>query len=73
MTDEWLQHCINEARKTAASVGSMHALWDLIFDAEAILKGEQSLLPREIVEREFLRMQLCKEFHARGEKWIPDI
>ncbi len=41
---ERLQELIIVGRKVATPVGSMHSLWDVIFDAEALLKGKETLL-----------------------------
>ncbi|WP_024275986.1 hypothetical protein [Hyphomicrobium sp. 802] len=50
MTDEEILVAAKQLRAVAAPVGPAHGLWDLIFDAEAIARGEQSLLPRHVVE-----------------------
>ncbi|MBY0559840.1 hypothetical protein [Hyphomicrobium sp.] len=50
MTDEELRTATKCARAKASAVGPMHALWDVILDAEAILAGKQSLLSRKQVE-----------------------
>ena len=52
LTDDQLKAFIKEARKRAAPVGPLHALWDLIFDAEALLVGGQTLLSREQIEQQ---------------------
>lgn len=39
-----LRKAIAAARSRASAVGSMHALWDTIADAEAILAGKPTLL-----------------------------
>ena len=51
MTDRELIEAINAARQKAAKVGSMHAMWDVIFDAEAILCGKPATLSRVQVEK----------------------
>lgn len=51
MTDDQMRVAIKAAREVAQSVGPMHALWDTIFDAEAILAGRPSLLKRDDIER----------------------
>lgn len=38
-----LQSAIDGARRSASKVGPLHSLWDLIMDAEAHQKGEQTL------------------------------
>lgn len=54
MTDQQMRTLILQARAKAAPVGAMHALWDTIFDAEAILAGQPSLLSRDVVERQLI-------------------
>jgi len=51
-----LKAFIKAARKRAAPVGPGHALWDLIFDAEALLVGGQTLLSREQIEHQIRSM-----------------
>jgi hypothetical protein len=51
MTDEELRTAIERARKKASAVGPQHALWDVILDAEAILRGQRSVIDRQGVER----------------------
>src|SRR5262249_46608957 len=51
MTDDELRDRIQKARQIASSVGTQHALWDVIGDAEAILDGRQSFMKRDEVER----------------------
>jgi hypothetical protein len=50
MTDEEMQMLITKARRVAGYRGPGRAYWDMIFDAEALLRGERSLLSREIIE-----------------------
>jgi hypothetical protein len=52
LTDDELKAFIKAARQRAAPVGPGHALWDLIFDAEALLVGGQTLLGREQIEQQ---------------------
>ncbi len=47
-----LRQKIKEWRAIAEPVGSQHALWDQIFDAEALLVGRATFLP----ESEILAM-----------------
>jgi hypothetical protein len=56
MTDSELQALVIQARAKASAVGTQHALWDVIFDAEAHLQGatEKWLLPREKIEKQLL-------------------
>lgn len=52
MTDEQrekLRRKIKEWRAIAEPVGPQHALWDTIFDAEALLVGRVTLVPAEKV------------------------
>lgn len=45
----------------------MHAWWDFIFDAEAILTGKQSILSRTEVEQFFETEHLNNE-HEKGRE-----
>ena len=38
---------VSEWRERASFAGPQHSLWDLIFDAEALLDGKQTILPAE--------------------------
>jgi len=58
MTDDEFRECLRKARKIALRVGYMHAYWDVIFDAEAILTGQRSQFPRKVVEQQFREMAL---------------
>lgn len=40
---EELQNAISNARKRASKVGALHADWDVIFDAEALIAGKETL------------------------------
>jgi hypothetical protein len=51
MTDQELVDHINRARRKAATVGSMSAMWDVIIDAEAILYGKPTIMSRPEVEK----------------------
>lgn len=51
MTDDELRTAILAARRIAEPVGSMHGMWDAIFDAECHLEGKRAILPRHVVER----------------------
>jgi hypothetical protein len=51
MTDDELRGCIWRARMIAEAKGPRHAYWDMISDAEAILKGERSVRSRVAIER----------------------
>ena len=54
MTDDQLRDKIKKARSIVNSAAcSLHGLWDVIFDAEAILAGKPSILSREEVEAAF--------------------
>jgi hypothetical protein len=48
-------------RAIAARVGPQHAYWDLVFDAEAMLEGRETVLQRhEIVAAVEREMQLVQ-------------
>ena len=51
MTDERMREIAARMREAATKVGTMSALWDAVFDAEAILTGEVSWANRMTVER----------------------
>ena len=51
MTDDELRDAVAIMRQRASRVGPQHAFWDLIFDCEALLKGMDTAVPREQVER----------------------
>ena len=51
LTDDELRDAILIMRQRTARAGMMHALWDTILDAEALLAGRPTLLPREDVIR----------------------
>ena len=51
MTDSELADYVKRGRRRIGSVGPMHAYWDTISDAEAILAGKRSLLERDVIER----------------------
>ena len=50
MTDDEIRDAIKIMRQRAIRAGPMHALWDLIFDCEALLKDQQTLVPRKQIE-----------------------
>ena len=56
IANEELRDAIMILRQRAQRVGPQHALWDVIFDAEALIEGKPTILPREeivaLVERE---------------------
>lgn len=56
-----LQKMIKLARSYIHEIGPMHALWDVIFDAEAILAGKPSILSREVIEQ--ILEDFCKGKH----------
>jgi len=60
VTDDELKAFIKAARQQAAPVGPGHALWDLIFDAEAMLVGGQTLLGREQIEQQ-IRLRVSRD------------
>lgn len=41
--ENMLRHMTSLARSHAAKTGNMHSWWDSIMDAEAILKGKETL------------------------------
>ena len=49
MTDDELRDAVVIMRQQAANVGTQHALWEVIFDVEALLKDERTLLSRESI------------------------
>ena len=51
VTDEGMREIAARMREAATKVGTMSALWDVVFDAEAILTGEVSWADRKMVER----------------------
>ena len=51
MTDEQMREIAARMREAATKVGTTSALWDVVFDAEAILTGEVSWADRKTVER----------------------
>ena len=51
MTDERMREIAARMREAATKVGTTSALWDVVFDAEAILTGEVSWADRKMVER----------------------
>lgn len=60
MTDAELKRCADNARVVASPVGPMHAWWDAIFDAEAILAGKPSIVSRAELEEFFEEQHLNK-------------
>jgi len=50
MNDSELRELIERARRVAERVGPMHALWDVISDAEDILAGRPARLSRDQIE-----------------------
>jgi hypothetical protein len=69
MTDEELLAWAIKARHRAAKVGSMSALWDMIFDAEALARGERSLLDR--VLRQFTQLFAITLHDLSGDCHLP--
>ena len=51
MTDDELRSAVARARFAASKVGTMHTLWETIFDAEAHLLGKPAVLDRPTTER----------------------
>lgn len=56
MTNEELSNWALRLREVAAPVGPLHSYWDIIFDIEAILRGESGLQPRHKIEEELSRL-----------------
>lgn len=61
---------INEARRIAMPVGPMHALWDVIFDAEAYLNGNSTMLnygpPNEALGNLIAALDDCLDLSRRS-------
>jgi hypothetical protein len=51
VTDERMREIAARMREAAMKVGTTSTLWDVVFDAEAILTGEVSWADRKTVER----------------------
>lgn len=51
MTDDELRDYVRRARNLVSDVGPLHAQWETIMDAEALLAGKPSVLSRSAVER----------------------
>lgn len=46
-----VQSCVATMRSVAAIVGPLHGLWDVIFDAEALLQGRATIVsPEKLVQ-----------------------
>jgi hypothetical protein len=50
ITEEELPNLIAKMREIAASVGPLHAWWDIIFDVEAFLAGRPTILKKSGAE-----------------------
>lgn len=55
MTDDEIKAAIRIMRTKAQPAGTMHGSWDLIFDAEALLTGRETLLKRDVIEKALRR------------------
>jgi len=55
MSDVEFRSLIAKAKVKTSEAGSLNALWDVIADGEAILRGERSILSRSEVERLLLQ------------------
>jgi len=64
VTDEGMREIAARMREAATKVGTMSALWDAVFDAEAILTGEVSWADRNTVERSL------EEWDKRGRHQV---
>ena len=51
VTDERMREIAARMREVATKAGTTSTLWDVVFDAEAILTGEVSWADRKSVER----------------------
>ena len=51
VTDERMREIAARMREVATKAGTTSTLWDVVFDAEAILTGEVSWADRKTVER----------------------
>jgi hypothetical protein len=51
VTDEQMREIAARMREAATKVGTTSTLWDVVFDAEAILTGEVSWADRRTIER----------------------
>jgi hypothetical protein len=47
MTNSELKDAVDILRQRAQRVGPQHAYWDIIFDAEALIRGHKTLHTRE--------------------------
>jgi hypothetical protein len=56
MTDDMIRAKIAKARSIAAPYGSMHPLWDVISDAECLLKGQRTIVDRQGIEESLGRL-----------------
>jgi hypothetical protein len=75
MTDaerDELTAVIAAARKIAQPVGPMHSLWDMIFDAEALLAGQPTVLSEEAALKEVRRTSLPPQNDERP-LWPPGV
>ena len=64
VADERMREIAARMREAAMKVGTMSALWDVVFDAEAILTGEVSWADRKAVERSL------EEWDKRGQHQV---
>lgn len=57
MTDEELKAAAEASRQKIhrSRIGTMHAMWEAVFDAEAHLAGEQAICSRQVVENELAK------------------
>ena len=49
MTDDELKDAVSIMRQRAARAWGQHALWEVIFDVEALLKGEPTQMDRTVI------------------------
>jgi len=55
MTDDEFRAFVLQARHLAAPVGPMHAMWDVIFDAEAFLENRKRIVDDRVHIEETLK------------------
>ena len=50
MTDDQLRIALRATRRRIVGAGKQHAMWDVVFDGEALLDNKPTLLTRRDVE-----------------------
>ena len=69
MTNDEIKRAVESMRGRARRVGPQHALWDLIFDCEALLNGERTLLKRADIEA-MVRQELGDGQSTRRDRTV---